>query len=64
MYLIHSLTVSLPVVNGVASDCSNGSAIDTQPVAQPKPTIIMLAAFPKNINFVVNTYKFFDKFPL
>lgn len=39
---IHS-TESMPVCNGVASDLSNGSAIDTQPVAQPKPTIIKLA---------------------
>lgn len=39
------LIVSLPVSNGVASDWSNGSDNDTQPVAKPIPSIIRLAAF-------------------
>lgn len=43
---IHDLSSieSGPVFNGVSSDSSKGVAIDTQPVAQPNPIIIKLAA--------------------
>lgn len=35
----------LPVSNGLSSDCSNGSAIDSQPIPQPYPITIKLASF-------------------
>lgn len=40
-----SLIVSLPVSNGDASDRSNGSAIDIQPIAHPPEHITKLASF-------------------
>lgn len=40
-----SLNDNLPLSNGVASDRSNGNAMDNQPFAQPKLTMIKLASF-------------------
>lgn len=34
-----------PLANGLASERSNGNAIDSQPFAQPKLIIIKLASF-------------------
>lgn len=39
-----SLTEILPVSNGLLSDRSNGSAIDSQPKPDPNPTIVRSAS--------------------
>lgn len=57
-----SLSDILPDSSGVSSDRSNGSAIDNQPVVQPKPTIIKLASFFGNCFYFFSEYNLLFRF--